>query len=82
MSLPALGGPNGGLPELRNFTAPAESRDEVLQVTLSPDPNDNTSLNVYFAGKNVDPNNDEDVIAILLFGLESLGVDTSELKRS
>lgn len=80
MSLPALGGPNGGLPELRNF-AP-ESKDEVLQVTLSPDPNDNTSLNVYFAGKNVDPNNDEDVIAILLFGLESLGVDTSEIKRS
>lgn len=80
MSLPALGGPNGGLPELFNFTT--ESKDEVLQVTLSPDPNDNTSLNVYFAGKNVDPNNDEDVIAILLFGLESLGVDTSEIKRS
>lgn len=81
MSLPALGGPGptGGLPEL-NFGT--ESKDEVLQITLSPSATDSTSLNVFFAGKNVDPNNDEDVIAILLYGLESLGVDTSEIKRS
>lgn len=80
MSLPALGGPTGGLPELYNFGT--ESKDEVLQITLSPSPNDTTSLDVFFAGKNVDPNDDEEVIAILLFGLESLGVDTSEIKRS
>lgn len=88
MSLPSLNPAprfGTGLPSLGEQTSaepiPADT-DEVLQITLSADVVDPTAVIVSFAGKNLDPEDDDDVITILLLGLESLGVDTSVLRSN
>lgn len=88
MSLPSLTPAprfGTGLPSLGeklDAVAVPNDSDEVLQITLSTDSHDPTAVIVSFAGKNIDPDEDDDVITVLLLGLESLGVDTSVLRSN